>query len=64
MNERIDTADKILECCSCGDGFVFTSGEQELFRLRGIAIEPARCPKCVRGRVLAEQGLRGAETRR
>jgi len=48
-----ETADKDLRCTSCGDGFVFTTGEQELFRLRGITAEPVQCPNCVRGRVLS-----------
>lgn len=52
MNQRI-AADKQLRCATCGDGFIFTSGEQELFRLRGITSEPTQCPNCARGRVLA-----------
>jgi hypothetical protein len=44
-------SDKPLECSSCGDEFVFTSGEQELFRLRGITAEPRQCPNCQRGRI-------------
>ena len=52
MAERV-VADKALRCASCGDGFVFSSGEQELFRLRGITTEPVQCPNCARGRVLS-----------
>ncbi len=52
MADRM-VSDKALRCASCGDGFVFTSGEQELFRLRGITTEPVHCPNCARGRVLA-----------
>jgi ribosomal protein S27E len=47
------SADKVLRCLLCGDGFVFSAGEQELFRLRGITSEPVRCPSCARGRVLS-----------
>jgi hypothetical protein len=43
--------DKALACSSCGDKFVFSSGEQELFRLRGITTEPQQCPTCARGRI-------------
>jgi hypothetical protein len=43
--------DKALHCSSCGDKFVFSSGEQELFRLRGITSEPQQCPNCARGHV-------------
>jgi hypothetical protein len=45
--------DKSLQCAACGDGFVFTAGEQELFRLRGIKAQPEHCPNCVRGRALS-----------
>ncbi|MBV9580806.1 MAG: zinc-ribbon domain containing protein [Chloroflexi bacterium] len=48
-----ETVDKQLRCATCGDGFVYSRGEQELFRLRGIASDPTQCPNCVRGRVLA-----------
>ena len=46
-------ADKTLTCRDCNATFVFTSGEQELFRLRGITEEPGQCPNCARGRVLS-----------
>jgi hypothetical protein len=48
MTDQI-AQDKALNCSSCGDKFVFSSGEQELFRLRGITTEPRQCPNCVRG---------------
>jgi ribosomal protein S27AE len=51
MADRV--SDKPLRCASCGDQFVFSSGEQELFRLRGITSEPEQCPSCAHGRVLA-----------
>jgi hypothetical protein len=55
------TVDKHLRCTSCGDGFVFSAGEQELHRLRGISNEPQNCPTCVRG--LAVGRLRMASER-
>jgi DNA-directed RNA polymerase subunit RPC12/RpoP len=61
MVER-PTSDKSLRCATCGDGFIFTRGEQELFRLRGITSDPARCPNCLRGRILTAPS-RGATTR-
>ena len=39
MNKR-ESTDQQLHCAACGDGFVFTAGEQELFRLRGITAAP------------------------
>ena len=39
-----------LRCTSCGAGFVFSAGEQELLRLRGISRQPQQCPSCSRGR--------------
>ena len=49
MSNR-ESADQDLRCAACGDGFVFTAGEQELFRLRGITAQPEHCPNCARGR--------------
>jgi ribosomal protein S27AE len=49
-------ADKSLQCASCGDGFVFSRGEQELYRLRGITSDPTQCPNCAHGRVVASLG--------
>jgi Probable zinc-ribbon domain len=42
--------DKLLSCTTCGDGFIFSAGEQELHQLRGIADPPRQCPRCRRGR--------------
>ena len=53
MADKLPAVDKALRCATCGDGFVFTSGEQELFRLRGITTEPGQCSHCARGRVLS-----------
>jgi hypothetical protein len=50
-----EIADKDLQCAGCGDGFVFSAGEQELYRLRGISQEPAHCPTCSRGATLGAQ---------
>ncbi len=44
-----ELADKDLLCATCGDGFVFSAGEQELNRLRGIQDQPEHCPSCRRG---------------
>ena len=49
MSNR-ELADKDLRCATCGDGFVFSAGEQELFRLRGISQQPEHCPSCTRSR--------------
>ena len=45
-------ADKDLRCAACGDGFVFSAGEQELNRLRGITEPPRHCPSCARRHIL------------
>jgi len=39
-------ADKTLTCRDCGKTFVFTVGEQEFYRSRGLQHEPSRCPEC------------------
>ena len=48
-----ELADKDLRCATCGDGFVFSAGEQELYRLRGISEQPTHCPNCKRARMPA-----------
>jgi CxxC-x17-CxxC domain-containing protein len=38
--------DKTLTCRDCNQSFVFTTGEQEFFALKGFTNEPSRCPEC------------------
>jgi Probable zinc-ribbon domain len=45
-----EMADVQLLCAACGDPFVFSAGEQELYRLRGISLQPEHCPSCARSR--------------
>jgi hypothetical protein len=54
-------ADKDLRCVSCGDGFVLSAGEQELFRLRGINAQPDHCPNCARSHSRALPYIAGAD---
>ena len=35
-----------LHCTCCGEGYVFSAGEQELYALRGVARVPRQCPAC------------------
>jgi hypothetical protein len=35
-----------LSCTCCGDRFVYSAGEQELFALRGVSRQPRACPAC------------------
>ncbi len=39
-------ADKVLVCRDCGANFVFSSGEQEFYAMKGLLNEPGRCPDC------------------
>jgi CxxC-x17-CxxC domain-containing protein len=48
--------DKVLSCRDCGRDFVFTSGEQEFYRTRGLVNEPRRCPECRNARRQADGG--------
>jgi hypothetical protein len=41
-------SDVELRCICCGDRFVYSSGEQELHAVRGVAREPRECPTCRR----------------
>ena len=51
MDSR-DVSDRRLTCSACGDDFIFSAGEQQLFALRGIERQPDRCPSCSRGRTV------------
>jgi Probable zinc-ribbon domain len=55
MSNR-ELADKDLRCATCGDGFVFSAGEQELYRLRGITEQPQNCPHCKRAHIPSSLG--------
>jgi hypothetical protein len=49
MMERMSSsrhADVELRCSGCGDGFVYSAGEQELYAVRGVARAPHECPSC------------------
>jgi len=41
-------ADRILNCNSCGESFVFTAGDQLLFQLRKLMHVPRDCKQCSR----------------
>lgn len=49
-------ADKTLTCRECSSQFVFTAGEQEFYRSRGLLNEPGRCPTCRSNRRQARGG--------
>lgn len=38
--------DRTLTCVDCGQSFVFSAGEQEVFANRGFTNDPKRCPSC------------------
>jgi CxxC-x17-CxxC domain-containing protein len=38
--------DRSLTCRDCGEGFLFTSGEQRFFAEKGLTNVPQRCPNC------------------
>lgn len=40
-----DTSDIKLVCRECGKGFLFTEGEQEFYKNKGLTT-PSRCPEC------------------
>jgi len=52
--------DKMFTCKICGDSFIFTAGEQQFYRDRGLA-EPRRCPDCRRSHRQATNEKRGVE---
>jgi CxxC-x17-CxxC domain-containing protein len=42
----VSISDKILTCRDCHNHFVWTVGEQNFFRAKGLQNIPARCDKC------------------
>jgi len=38
--------DKSIQCSDCGSTFIFTAGEQEFFKTKGLTSEPKRCSPC------------------
>jgi CxxC-x17-CxxC domain-containing protein len=51
--------DKTLVCSECGAEFIFTAGEQEFYRERGLRNEPSRCPSCRAARRRARLSYQG-----
>jgi CxxC-x17-CxxC domain-containing protein len=49
------SADTTLTCRDCGQGFVFTSGEQAFYAGRGFS-EPSRCADCRAARKAQRDG--------
>lgn len=42
---KINFEDKYLQCCDCGNEFLFCIGEQRYFLSRSLST-PRRCPIC------------------
>jgi len=38
--------DKTIKCQDCGADFIWTVGEQEFYKEKGLQSEPKRCPSC------------------
>jgi len=47
--------DKKIVCKDCGQDFLFTVGEQEFYKEKGLTSDPVRCPKCRRARKAQRQ---------
>lgn len=44
----MDLQDKSIKCFDCGNMFIFSAEERGIFRAKGHANEPKRCPECRR----------------
>jgi CxxC-x17-CxxC domain-containing protein len=51
--------DKTLNCCDCGNDFVFSVEDQEFFQSKGYTNEPKRCPECRQARKASRYGSNG-----
>ena len=45
LQEDNEPHDKIIECVMCGGRFIFSMGEADFFKERGLD-PPKRCPEC------------------
>src|SRR6476646_2295290 len=43
-DDPVSFQDKTLTCRDCGQEFIWTAGEQELYASRGLQNAPSRCP--------------------
>lgn len=55
--------DKTISCVNCGEPFIFSADEQELFATRGYTNEPKRCPSCRMARRSERVGSSGMDYR-
>lgn len=51
--------DKSITCVDCGEGFIFSSGEQAFYHERGLTNEPTRCKNCREARKAGRGDSRG-----
>src|SRR5882672_10701041 len=56
--------DQRLTCVSCGEEFLFTVGEQEFYKERGLSHAPTRCKRCREQRKGQRPGAAGPPPRR
>lgn len=57
VDYTVRAGDKTLVCRDCGVTFVFTVGEQEFYREKGLMNDPQRCPTCRAARRRERTGL-------
>ena len=53
--------DETLSCVDCSASFIFTTGEQEFFAVKGFQNKPNRCPDCRAARK-AQRGAGGGSS--
>jgi CxxC-x17-CxxC domain-containing protein len=54
-----NSEDRSITCVDCGEGFLFTAGEQAFYRERGLTNEPTRCKNCREKRKVGRGGSGG-----
>jgi hypothetical protein len=50
----VGAADKDLQCRGCKNQFVWSVGQQEFYKLKGLTNEPTRCKACIAARKAAK----------
>lgn len=46
IEDEVEFSDKSIECTDCASAFIWSVGEQEFFRDKGLKNPPKRCKPC------------------
>ena len=61
--EESEFQDVTIDCVDCDDDFVWTVGEQEFFRDKGLKHPPKRCKPCKKAKTARIEAIELAESK-